>query len=80
MENYLTSRQQKVVLNGQTSSWKSILAGVPQGSVLRPLLFLIYTNDLPNEIESIRKIFADDNRFFQKFKTQLFLILNSITI
>ena len=59
MENYLTSPQ-GFVLNGQTSSWKNILAGVPQGSVLGPLLFLIYINDLPNEIESIRKTFADD--------------------
>ena len=72
MENYLTGRQQRVVLNGQTSSWKNILAGVPQGSVLGPLLFLIYINDLPNGIESICKIFADDTSLFSKVEDAFF--------
>ena len=68
MENYLTGRQQRVALNGQNSSWKNILAGVPKGSVLGPLLFLIYINDLPNGIESICKIFADDTFLFSEVK------------
>ena len=70
IENYLTGRQQRVVLNGQTSLWESILAGVPQGSVLEPLLFLVYINDLPNGIESTCKIFADDTSLFSKVKDE----------
>ena len=72
MENYLTGRQQRIDLNGQTSSWKNILAGVPQGSVLGPLLFLIYVNDLRNGIESICKIFADDTSLVSKVKGETF--------
>ena len=72
MENYLTGRQQRIVLNGQTSSWKNILAGLPQDSVLGPLLFLVYINDLPNGIESICKIFADHTALFSKVKDATF--------
>ena len=54
---------QRVVLNGQTCSWKSILAGVLQDSILGPLLFLIFINDLSLNLESTIKIFADDRYF-----------------
>ena len=66
LKNYLENSQQRVVLNGQTSDWKKINSGVPQGSVLGPLLFLIYINDLPDGITSICKIFADDTSLFSK--------------
>ena len=66
IKNYLRNREQRVVLNGQTSEWKRIYSGVPQGSVLGPLLFLIYINDLPHGISSMCKIFANDTSLFSK--------------
>ena len=63
-KDYLQERQHRVVLNGQSCSWETIKAGVPQGSVLGPLLFLIYTNDLNDGLSSTCKIFADDTSLF----------------
>ena len=61
---FLHNRRQRVVLNGQSSSWLSIRAGVRQGSVLGPLFFLIYINDLPEGLNSEVKLFADDTSLF----------------
>ena len=58
--NYLSDRKQRVCLQGQSSNWAPILAGVPQGSVLGPLLFLVYINDIVNEVKSNIRLFADD--------------------
>ena len=58
--NYLENRKKRVFLNGCESEWGVIESGVPQGSVLGPLLFLIYINDLENGIKSQVKFFADD--------------------
>ena len=65
-KNYLENREQRAVLNGQTSEWRKIMSGIPQGSVLGPLLFLIYINDLPDGINSLCKIFTDDTSLFSK--------------
>ena len=55
-------------MNGQSSGWLSIRAGVPQGSVLGPMLFLISINDLPQGLNSEVKFFADDTSLFSTVK------------
>ena len=64
LESYLAGSIQTVALNGQTSSWRPVLAGVPQGVILGPLLSLIHLNNLPNELKSDMKLFADDTSLF----------------
>ena len=62
-KNYLTSRKQYVCINGESSSVNQLFCGVPQGSVLGPLLFLIFINDLPNCTSFFTLLFADDTTF-----------------
>ena len=62
--NFLNFRKQRVVLHGQYSSWTSIEAGVPQVSILGQLLFLIYINDLSDDLTTNVKLFADDTSLF----------------
>ena len=62
--NFLRNRKQRVLLNGQTSSWVDVDAGVPQGFILSPLLILIYINDTGDGISSNAKLFADDTSLF----------------
>ena len=64
IRDYLNEREQRVVINGSCSEWGSIKSGVPQGSVLGPLLFLVYINDLENGIKSSIRFFADDTSIF----------------
>ena len=64
MRDSLNDRKQRVVLNGQFSTWKSVNAGVPQGSILGPLLFLICINDLTEGLSSNAKLFEDDTPLF----------------
>ena len=64
LKDLLKSRKQRVVLNGQHSSWRDVLAGVPQGSILGPLLFLISINDLSDGLNCNPKLFADDTSLF----------------
>lgn len=60
LSNFLTNRQQFVYANNSSSSLSPVISGVPQGTVLGPLLFLIYINDLPDDISSSIRLFADD--------------------
>ena len=63
-QNYLSNRKQRVVFSGFSSEYSSIDSGVPQGSVLGPLLFLIYINDLEKNIKSNVRFLADDTMLF----------------
>ena len=64
LTNYLTDRKQRVVIPGGTSDWEFIKAGVPQGSILGPLLFLLYINDIVTDIHSSVRLFADDTSLY----------------
>ena len=66
--SYLNNRKQRVILNGFYSEFSSIESGVPQGSVLGPLLFLVYINDLEKNIKSNVKFFADDTMLYSIVK------------
>ena len=68
IEEWLTDRKQRVVVDGEVSSWKSVLSGVPQGSVQGPILFLVYINDLEEGVTGSILKFADDTKLFRKTK------------
>ena len=60
----LNYRRKRVLFNEQISNWVDVKASVPQGSIMRPLLFLIYINDLPESVITNRKLFADETSLF----------------
>ena len=62
--DYLVERKQRVVLPGAASSWQNVKTGLPQGSILGPLLFLIYINDIVEDIHSSIRLFADDTSLY----------------
>ena len=69
IKSFLTGRNQCVRINSTTSALSDVISGVPQGSVLGPVLFLIFINDLQDIVNGIVKIFADDYKTFSKIST-----------
>lgn len=64
IQNFLRDRRQRVSINGHFSDWADVISGIPQGSVLGPTLFLIFINDLPDKVNNLVKIFADDTKIY----------------
>ena len=69
LENFLRGRKHTISVNGSKSSWGDVESGIPQGTILGPILFILYINDLPNKIKSYMKIFADDTKLYSKVDT-----------
>ena len=66
---FLGSRRQRVILGETTSNWTQVLSGVPQGSVLGPVLFILYINDLPETMTNKNSIYADDTKILGKIRS-----------
>ena len=68
--SFLSDRRQRVQLRNGTSRWEKVKSGVPQGSILGPLLFLYYVNDMPSYVSNTAKMFADDTKLYSEVKDQ----------
>lgn len=68
LQDFLNNRRQRVVVNGASSGWTDVLSGIPQGSILGPILFIIFVNDLPEVVGNVCKLFADDCKLYKNIK------------
>jgi hypothetical protein len=70
IKTFLRGWIQQVVVDGERSSAAIVTSGVPQGTVLRPLLYLGYINNLPSKVKSITRLFADDCQLYRSVKSE----------
>ena len=70
IRGFLTDRKQRVSVNAETSGWTDVISGVPQGSVLGPLLFIMYVTDIPDALQNYVSMFADDTKIYQAIDVQ----------
>ena len=69
IKSFLSARKQRVCVEAELSPWVCVKNGIPQGSVLGPTLFVIFLNDMPDIVRSVRLLFADDAKIFRSIKT-----------
>ena len=65
---FLSNRTQKVIVSGESSQYKGVTSEIPQGSMLGPLLFVMFINDLPDQVKSDIFLFADDTKIFRNMR------------
>ena len=80
IRSFLEGRTQQVKIGSEFSSTSQVTSGIPQGSILGPILFTIFINDLPEAINSICKIFADDTKIYNTCKNHLILQQDLISL
>ena len=66
INSFLSNRRQRGVVEGKSSSWENVKSGIPQGTVLGPILFVIFVNDLTDDLTSMTKLFADDTKVYRE--------------
>ena len=64
IKSFLTNRRQRVLLNGSPSDWEAVVSGVPQGTIMGPIFFLLFVNDVPNTFNCNVMLFADDAKLY----------------
>ena len=71
-ENHLNERWQRVVIDGVTSAWSPVTPGVPQGSILGPLLFVMFINDLPDNVSpgTVSSLYVDDSKLYREIRSK----------
>ena len=69
IQSLLIKRKQRVVVEGKPFSWENVIGGIPQGTFFGPLIFVIYINDLTNDLTSMTKLFADNTKVYREVET-----------